>query len=174
MTNEAVATRRRFFWHAGALLSAPLAVAAAPASGGGADDAAQLLERLATLEDVNAIRALNQTYARLVNACARAELAALFADPRTAQVDASIRGVAADAFGAADVIEVSADHATATARVHCIVQVATELEPDCTLVQMAREQGEGVVRHAERRVLETAYVKQGGVWKIERSTYRPA
>jgi hypothetical protein len=36
---------------------------------------------------------------------------------------------------------------------------------------MARQQGGGVIRRAERRVLENAYVKHDGVWKIERSVW---
>jgi hypothetical protein len=39
---------------------------------------------------------------------------------------------------------------------------------------MARQQGGGVVRHTERGVVEHTYVRHDGVWRIERSAYRPA
>jgi hypothetical protein len=174
MTTKAVSTRRRFFWQAGAAVSAPLAVSSALASQDGVERAEGSQSRLAALEDVNAIRALHQTYARLVNAGASAEIAKLFADPSEVRVDESIRSLSADGFGEQDLIEVSADRRTATARTPCIVHSESAIEPSCPLVEMARQQGEGVLRRSERRVLENAYVKQGGVWKIERSAYRPA
>jgi hypothetical protein len=33
---------------------------------------------------------------------------------------------------------------------------------------MAREQGEGVLRRSEKRVLVSTYVKVSGTWKIDR------
>ena len=41
----------------------------------------------------------------------------------------------------------------------------------CPLVEMAREQGGGVVRRKERVIFEHVYVKHGGVWKIQRSAH---
>ena len=172
MKTKAVSTRRRFFWQAGALLSAPLAVSAAPAPERNADDGEALQERVATLEDVNAVRALQQTYARLVNAREHEQLVALFADPAAAKIDETVSSISADAFGADDVIEIASDHASAIARIHCVVQVATDIGPSCTLVEMARQQGEGVIKRSERRVLESAYVKEGGAWKITHAVYR--
>ena len=119
-------------------------------------------------EDVNAIRTLQQTYARLVNSGARDEARKLFADPATAEVASSIRSLSADGFGEHDAIEIAPDRKTATARTHCTVQTETAIGPNCTLVEMAREQGEGVLRRTDKRVLASAYVNQGEVWKIER------
>ena len=172
MKTKTVSTRRRFFLHAGAALSAPLAVSSAHALKTDDEDHEALKARLAELEDVNAIRELHQSYARLINAGAREQAAALFANPREAQLDESIRRLSADRFGEQDIIEIAADRETATARIHCTVEIATAIGPSCTLVEMAREQGEGFLKQSERRVLESSYVKQSGAWKIARSVYR--
>jgi len=164
-------TRRLFFWQAGAALSAPLAVATAQASARSVGGDGRLQARLAAFEDVDAIRGLHQTYARLVNAGAHGEIATLFAEPESTQTDETIRTLLGHAFGAHDVIEVAPDRKTATARIHCTVETETAIESSCTLVEMARQQGEGLLRHSERRVLESAYVKRDGVWKIARSQY---
>ena len=170
MNGKSTSTRRRFFWQAGAALSAPLAVTAAAAANGVTSDTLQ--DRLAVLEDERAIRALNRTYAQLLNARAYTQLAALYAEPAAVQLDERVRGIAPDSFGADDAIELAVDRVSATARVRCVVHVETEIGPSCTLVEMARQQGEGVLKTVERRVLEHTYVKRGGVWKIERSSYR--
>ena len=170
MKTKAVSTRRSFFWKAGATLSAPLALVTTRASGSRVESGEALKARLAHLEDVNAIRELHQTFARHVNARAHEEVVKLFADPSEAQIDQSIRNLSADQFGERDVIEVAAGRNAATARFHCTVRTETAIEPSCPLVEMARQQGDGVVRHSERSVLEIACVKQGGVWKIRFAT----
>jgi hypothetical protein len=167
MKAKSISTRRRFFLQAGAAVSVPLAASVAHAAEGGVGDSA-VKARLAALEDVNAIRELQQAYARLVNSGARAEIPKLFADPSAAVVDDSVRGLSAYGFGEHDIIDVAADRRTATARIHCTVQTETAIGPSCTLVEMAREQGEGVLRRAEKLVLASTYVKVGGTWKIER------
>jgi hypothetical protein len=174
MNTKAVTTRRRFFWKAGAALSAPLVVATAHPSESSLEDIEALKAQLAKLEDVNAIRELQQTYARCVNARAHEEVARLFADPSNPQVDDSIRSLCADRFGEQDVIEVAAHRGTARARTHWTVEVETPIEPSCPLVEMALQQGDGVLRRTETRVLESTYVKQSGVWKIERSGWHAA
>jgi hypothetical protein len=172
MNTKALSTRRIFFGHASAALSAPLAVAATLAAEG--QDAEDVAARLGALEDANAIRALQQAYVRLVNAGAHEDVAALFADPAAALVDTSVRILSADSFGEHDVIDVAPADGTATARLHCTVETESPIEPCCTLVQMARLQGEGVVKRSERRVLESAYVKRHGAWKLARAAFRPA
>jgi len=174
MTTQAVSTRRSFIWTAGAALSAPLAGAAAmlPASAGADGDT--LEARLGMLEDVNAIRALNQAYARHVNAGADEAIAALFSEASHARIEPGIRSVAADRFGEQDVIEIAPDRQTATGVMHCTVQLETPIGPSCPLVDMAREQGGGVVTRLETGVFENVYARRDGRWTIERSTYRPA
>lgn len=174
MSKKDSASRRLFFRHAGAALAAPLAVVATEASAVPATQSTELEARLATLGDENAIRALNQAYARLVNDHAYADVAALYADPANANLDRSVSRLSAESFGEHDTIDVAEDRATAEARLHCIVETETPLEPGSTLVDMARRQGEGFVRRSERRVLEHSYVKHAGAWKIARSAFRPA
>jgi SnoaL-like protein len=148
------ATRRSFIQTAGAALSAPLAVAAAtvPASAVPVVDDANL--RLAYLEDLQAIRALNQEFARH------------YANP-------GIRGITPDPFADHDVIDIGPDRQTATALIHCTVHMENEIGPSCTLVEMAKQQGGGVVRRSEAGVFEHTYVRRDGIWKIQRSSYRP-
>jgi len=174
MKTKAVSTRRSFFWKAGATLSAPLALTTARASGSSAEGTGALETRLANLEEVNAIRELHQNYASHINAREHEAIVRLFAAPSEAQIDASIRNLSADDFGEHDVIEVAADRNTATAHFHCTVQTETAIEPSCPLVEMARQQGEGVIRASEKRVLEVTYVKESGAWKIHSSAYAEA
>ena len=174
MNTNIDSTRRRFLWTAGAALSAPLAVADANVFPSSAGDHTSLEERLTDLEDVNAIRELHQAYARLVNGRAHDEVVKLFAVPSQADVDESISSLSADRFGEEDVIDLATDRQSATGRFHCTVQNETAIWPSCTLVEMAREQGEGFVRRSQRRVIEADYVKQAGVWKIVRAAYSPA
>jgi hypothetical protein len=172
MKTNADWTRRRFLANSAPVLSVPLAVAGAsvpPVR----EDAPPLAERRAGVEDVNAIRELQRTYARLVNARAHEDVIELFADPSSVEVDRSIRNLSADGFGEEDVIELSVERRFATGRFTWIVQTETEIGPDCTLVEMARAQGEGFVRTSERRVIDAEYVKQAGVWKIRSVAYRP-
>jgi hypothetical protein len=44
--------------------------------------------------------------------------------------------------------------------------------PNCPLVEMARQQGGGVVRRTEPSVIENKYVRRDGIWKIQRSAFR--
>jgi hypothetical protein len=138
-------TRRRFFGGAAAL-AAPLAAGTAVAS----DD---LAARLAILEDSRAIRALLLNWARDVNA------------GKITAPAPNVRGLALDADAA-----IAVDfNGTATARVPCTVETATPIDGDETLVEMARQQGDGVVRRSERRVLAGTLVKHGGIWILERT-----
>jgi len=173
MNSTVNSARRGFLWKASAALAAPLAVGAASANAhaAGGRDAAQ--SRLAELEDVNAIRDLTRRYVRHVNAGAHDEAAALFADPARAG-RRSPRTLAADPLGGEDAIEIAASGTAATARLHCVAEIETPIEPATPLVEMARAQGGGVVRRAERGLLEGTYVKRDGAWKIERLTFRSA
>jgi hypothetical protein len=155
-------TRRTFFGHAGAALAAPLAAGAALARD--TDDRGDLAARVAALEDAAAIRELQQTYTRLVCTGARAEVAALFADPARAAIDPGPRLLVPIA-GADDAVTV-APGGTATARLGCTVEIVTPIAGDGTLVDMARLQGDGFVKRSERRVLASSFVKRDGVWKF--------
>jgi hypothetical protein len=141
-------TRRKFFGGA-AMLAAPLAAGAAVAS----DD---LAARLAALEDSSAIRALLLAWARDVGA------------GKVAAPAANIRSLALDA-DAAIAVELNG---TATARVSCTVETATPIDGNETLVEMARQQGDGVVRRAEPRVLHGSFVKRGDFWRLANAELR--
>ena len=140
-------TRRSFFGHAGAALAAPLAAVASAAPTGDEDLAA----RLATLEDSNAIRAL---------------LPALLVDPKRLGLDARVRSLAADRDEA---IAIAPD-GSATVRLACTVETATPIESCGTLVEMARLQGDGIVKRSERGVLISTFVKREGTWKFQHAT----
>jgi hypothetical protein len=143
-----VTTRRKFFWGA-AVLAAPLAAEAAVAS----DDIAA---RLAALEDANAIRSLLWHHVQSINARA------------CAAREAHLRSVALDADATVDV----ATDGTATVQVLCTVETATPIADGGTLVEMARLQGDGVVKRSERRMLYGRLVKRSGVWQLETAELR--
>jgi hypothetical protein len=146
--NHSTTTRRSFFGSA-ALLAAPLTAGTAVASG-------DLAARLAALEDANAIRALVRDWARGV-------VAGVAAAPA-----ANVYGLTLDD----DVSITVADDGTATASVPCVVETATPIDGNETLVEMARLQGDGVVRRAERRVLHGSFVKRDRSWHIASTELR--
>jgi hypothetical protein len=157
-------SRRSFIAIAGATLSAPVAAVATSSpswlspSGGSQDP---LHARLAQLEDVDAIRALNRAFVIDVNAGA-------------AVIGPGVVGMSHDGFGEQDVIEIAPDRETAAARIHVTVHTEAAIAPDCTVVQMARLQGGGVITGADAAVLENSYVRNDGVWKFVKSTRQPA
>jgi hypothetical protein len=165
MKAKSISTRRRFFLQASAALSVPLAASALHAA---KPDDGNANARLAALEDEKAIRELQQAYARLVNSGAPEKARRLFMSPSDAKIDASVRTLSMDGFGEHDAIEIAPDRTSATARTCCAVQTEAAIGPNCTLVDMARQQGEGVLRRSEKRTLVVACVKVDGAWKIER------
>lgn len=167
MSTKHTSTRRSFLKR-GAMLAVPLATAAPAAVL--ADDG--LKTRLARLEDGAAIRELHQNWLRRINTEA-AEAAALFADPNRAAFDESVRSIKADHTGEPDTIEVAKDGKHATGRFSCAVEIETPIAQDCTLAQMAHEQGSGFVPRAERRVLKVDYVKTSGVWAMSKAEFAP-
>src|SRR5690606_7906405 len=137
MSTTSVPTRRTFIRTASTALSVPLA-AASPAVAAPAVDLQAA--RLAHLEDVEAIRALAQAFARHVNAGARDAAAALFADPSRAAIDPELCAVSAEGFGGEDAIEIAPDRGTARAVLHGTVRFERPIGPDGPLVEMARQQ----------------------------------
>lgn len=156
-------TRRRFLSTAGAALSAPLAAAGAYAATGPEAVGVSPDEHRTRLEDVNAIRALYRDYARRVNHGAS-----------DAAIDANVQRLSADSFGEDDAIALARDGQTATGVFHCVVHSRTPIEPGCTLVDMARAQGEGYIERSQPSVIEADFIKEDGAWKIRSVTRRPA
>jgi hypothetical protein len=163
--------RRGFLRKASAALAAPLALGAASATAHTAVEHDTSHARLAELEDLNAIRELTRRYVRHVNAGEHDEAAALFAEPARAATRSAGK-LAADPLGGEDAIEIAASGTAATARLHCTVEIETPIEPVTPLVAMARAQGGGVVRRSERGVLDGAYAKRDGAWKIVKLALR--
>jgi hypothetical protein len=170
MTKDTTSTRRSFL-QSGALLAAPLAAVAAPAVVM-ADD--ELKARLVKLENEAAIRELHQTWLRSFNTAARDAAASLFADPKAAAFDPSVRSIAADHAGQPDAINVAADGKSAARQFSCVVEIENEIAQDCTLARMAHAQGGGFVRRTERRVLKVEYVKTSDAWAIAKVEFASA
>ncbi len=167
MSSERASTRRAFV-KGGAILAAPLAAAAPTLAM--AEDGRKT--RLTRLEDEAAIRDLHQAWLRRVNT--GEDAASLFADPRSAGLDAAVRSLAADHAGAPDAVELAADGRSAAGRFACVVETEADLGEDCTLAQMAHAQGGGFVRQTERRVLKADYVRTGGAWAIAKVGFAAA
>ncbi len=172
MTTKDASTRRAFIRKTGAALSVPLAAATATVSA--SSDRFSWSAIRAQLDAIKAIQALNDAWARHLNAGSAEALATLFADPSNASIDPSIRGVTPDGFYAGEYIRLHEDGETATEVLRCVVQIESAIGPDCPLLDMARQQGGGVVTCSEKGFFDQAYVKRDGVWKIERSVYRRA
>ena len=144
--------RRSFVWKAGAALSATAAsvFAASPERTPGDEDLSKA--RLARLEDVHAIRALHESHARLLQERDGVLLQKLIHQP--------------------DVIEIAPDRRTATARFPCVVHSETAIGPACPLVEMAVQQGGGVIKCVETGIFENVYAREGAAWKIRQLAYR--
>lgn len=170
-TNE-IASRRRFIWKAGVALSAPLAVGAAQASAIEADDTQALQAELAARDDLMSIRTLQQNLARYINAADEQRVAALFVRPGAAAELSGIRHMAQADFGAHDSVEFAADGQTASAELHCTFEAETPIARDCTVAEMAHQQGDGVLRRKETRVLRMRLVRHQGSWKIQSFRFR--
>jgi hypothetical protein len=170
MTTDTVSTRRRFFWKAGAALSAPLAVNAAETSAAPAEDIGKLKSRLRDQDAINGIHALQRRLARHINAGAIDQAGGLFVDPADAAVLSGLSHLAPVDFGDNDVIELASNCKTASAESHCVVDTETAIPVDCTLADMAHQQGDGVLRRTNDRILRADLVQQRGEWKIRRLT----
>lgn len=198
MKTTSVSTRRRFVQTAGAALSATAAaaVAASPMSAG---EGSSLEARLAALEDTDAIRRVHLAYLAYVNDHAWEEALTLFADDAEVRFaggafagrEHGIRRLFVEHFGRAlaegrpdpvptqllahaphlDVIDVAADRRTATAAYHCTAQVSAAIAADCTIAEMAIQQGDGSLRWQDAGRIEAAYVREEEGWRIARLDY---
>ena len=65
-----------------------------------------------------------------------------------------------------------AENGTASASVPCVIETATPIDGNETLVEMARLQGDGVVRRAERLALHSTFVKRDGFWHVANAELR--
>ena len=59
-----------------------------------------------------------------------------------------------------------------TGRLAAAVVYENAIGPECPAVEMARQQGGGVVTRTEHVIVENAYVRHDGVWRFQHSTLR--
>ena len=150
--SENATTSRRSFLKSGAIVGAPLAAVAVPAAAM-ADDGTKA--RLARLEDERAIEVLHRDVLRRFNAGDTVD-----------GFDPGVSAIRPDMASEPAVPELTDDGSTARCSHACVVEIESELEGNSTLVQMARLQGNGVVRTQEKRTLHADYVKRGGEWVV--------
>jgi hypothetical protein len=143
-------TDRRSFLKSGAIVAAPL-VMAAPAAALAGDGSRT---RLARLEDEKAIAALHRKVVGQVNRGDRK-----LADGLTALAEDPAHELQ---------IAFAGDGRHASCRRACTASFRTEFTGTSTIEQMHRLQGQGLHSHEERRVLVADYIKGKDGWAIER------
>jgi hypothetical protein len=196
------ADRRSFIRKTGAAVTAVFASAVAGAAkikAEGTDlkgEVDRLSKELGILQDANAIRNLHQAYESHLDRGAYEEVVKLFAEDAEVFFNGGIfagkKGVQRlylDRFGQGltgrkiepppdlqheqqEVIEVAPDRKSARARFPYSIQVGTPIVSDSLLVQMARLQGQGIIKWWEGGIYEVAYVKEGDAWKIKKLDFR--
>ena len=160
----------------------------------------RLSNQIGRLEDANVIRKLHQTYESSLDKGLYEVVVNMFADDGEvvfnggvfAGKDRGVRRLYCDHFSQGwtgrkiepapgfepdpaqlqDVVEVAPDRKSARARFHYSMQVGTLIISDSQLVQMARLQGQGILRWWEDGVYEASYVKEGDGWKIKKLEFR--
>jgi hypothetical protein len=160
----------------------------------------RLSDQIGSLEDANEIRRLHQTYESLLDRGMYEEIVDMFTEDgevlfnggRFAGRDRGIRrlyckrfrsgltgkkiepapGFEPDPSRQLDIVEMSADRRTATGQFPFSMQVGIPMTEDSSLVEMARLQGEGILKWWEGGVHEASYVKVGKSWKIRSLEYR--
>jgi hypothetical protein len=192
---ESKTGRRAFLRGASVVIPAALAPAAAGASYG---DARQGSEKLGLLEDAAAIRKLHRDYAAHLAGRASEDLVGLFTGDGEALVNGRrftgaeglrrLCGGQSGPSGAEAVqlrllqdpaqppesLTVSPDGQSATAQFRCMVETATPLVGDASLLEMARLQGQHSHTWWEDGVYALDCVKAGESWRIRRLTYNRA
>jgi hypothetical protein len=160
----------------------------------------QLSNQLKIHEDTNAIRALHQTYESYLDRGMYEEVVNLFADDGevfynggffagkkrgvrrlycehfragfTGKKIVPAPGFELDTAQLQDMVEVAPDRKSAQARFAYSLQVGAPMISDSQLVEMARLQGQGIIKWWEGGTQEVSYVKEGDSWKIKRLEYR--
>lgn len=192
--------RRSFLWKAGAAMTAAAAAVVpgmAKAGAGKNTEAETLAHKLAVLEEEKALRSLLRTYETLLDSGSYEEIAGLFDEDAEvvfnggifkgkSGVDRLYRGhFAAGRTGrklgpapgieaAPEIITVSEDRTSAKVQLPYSIQIGAPMQPDSSLVQMARLQGEGIVKWCESGVYDISCAKcrKSGDWKIAKLEYR--
>jgi carotenoid cleavage dioxygenase len=163
------------------------------------DPLAHLAHRLGVLEDVESIRKLQHTFAAYLNSRDYERIVELFASDSEVHLwggvfigkDVGVRRLYVEHFARRlseefrepvqdyllshvqhlDMIEVVPDRQCATARFHCLMRTEEGVGSGIPIMEMARQQGEGVLHWWEPGVFENTYAKTGSTWLITRLTY---
>jgi hypothetical protein len=161
-----------------------------------------LSEQVGILRDENTIRLLHQTYENLLDRGMYEEILNLFTDDSevifnggifkgkksgvnrlyckrfrsgsTGKRIQHIPGILLDIVEQQDMIEVMPDRKSARARFSYSIQVGAPIISDSIFVDMARLQGEGIMKWWEGGTYDMSYVKdlKEGNWKIKRLEYK--
>jgi len=172
------------------------AIGAAETSRAGASGDSPELQRLsnelALREDADAIRQLHHAFGTALNERRFEDLVGLFADDAEVHFDGrvfagrrGIRSLYVERFGRQHQrptlepvharlvdsaqqasVEVAPDRQSAKGRFPCVTQVECAIDCRSPLVEMARQQGQGVRQWWEHGLYENSYAKRGGAWKI--------
>ena len=162
----------------------------------------RLSGQLGASEDTAAIRALHDAYGEYLGTGGYESIVELFAVDGevhfNSQVfsgrDAGIRRLYLESFGQGlnggydgpvhrlmqadpaqrEVIEVAPDRRTATARFPHLMQVWTRDNAEFPTMDLARAQGQGILRHVERGVHLLTCAKEADSWRIRRLEYLQA
>lgn len=152
------ATRRGFFVKAGAVLSAPAALAGAVQATATHAESGSLAARLAELEDENALRRIS---AGLIGAVKDGSHDALECS------GTGLREILLDNLDSAPTFDFSNARGSARVRLRCTARFAAPIEaPGSALLDMARAQGEGFVQSARTQMLEIDCEKSESGWSV--------
>lgn len=192
--------RRSFLWKAGAAMTAAAAAVVpgiAKSSAGRNTEAEKLAHKLGLLEDERAVRTLHRTYEAFLDGGNYEKLAGLFKEDAVVVFNGGIfkgeNGVARlyrDHFSAGlsgrklgpvpgieaapEIVTVAEDRESAKAQFPYSIQVGAPMRSNSSLAQMARLQGEGIVKWCENGIYDISFSRCGedGDWKIAKLEYR--
>jgi SnoaL-like domain len=188
-------SRRTFFLQGSAALGAGVATAVSATEPDHSQPTSMDAQRLAQLQDHEAIRQLQLAYAGLMERQNYAAAAELFGSHANLQLsgacatgEQAIRELLTEQYRhqsvptlhcayrpnglqSLDALTVSADGTQATATLHVDVAVGTALQGASTIAQMARQQGQLADRRWESGIIDAQYVKSRGTWKIASLRY---
>jgi hypothetical protein len=158
--------RRAFLRNAGAAVAASTATAAGAAGVAAATSQQPSEGTVKPGDDERAIHQLHHAFLARLNSGQRDGLGA-----SPSPLPTSILGDAQHL----DTISIAPDQQRATARFHCLARLDTALHEGASrsLLEMARQQGQGVIQRWESGVLQSEYVKVASLWKLANISFEP-
>jgi carotenoid cleavage dioxygenase len=157
-------------------------------------------QHIGRLEDANDIRKLQHAYGYYLDKCLYEETVQLFADDCEVRFmggiwkgKAGARRLYVDTFGSSftegkncpmpgflldhlqlqDIVDVSADRASAKARFRTLMQAGVHNDSDAPMARRGRERGTHPRQWWEGGIYENEYVRENGIWKIRLLNYNP-